>query len=223
MIVMNEFDENNRLTRKEYGRNVQNLVKYIMTMDDKAERTRKAETLIDLMKLLNPGIKEYPEYNQKLWDELFIMSDFKLDVNCPYPIPEKEILDKKPKRMQNSATGVKYKHYGKNIELLIQKATTLEDPEEKEAATIHVGKLMKTFFSTWNKDTIADEVILKNIAHLSGGQLTLDIEKVKEQNLFESSIRQRNRDRETTRENRDSRDNRGGKNKRRNFHKRRKS
>lgn len=215
---MNEFDENNRLTRREYGRNVQNLVKHIMTMEDKAERTKKAQTLIDLMKLLNPGIREYPEYNQKLWDEIFIMSEFKLDVDCPYPIPDKEILTKKPNRMFNAAKGVRYKHYGKNIELLVQKATTLEDPEEKEAATIHVGKLMKTFFSTWNRDTIADEVIMKNITDLSKGELKLDMEKVKEQNLFESTIRERDRDKEKSREQRDTR---GPKGKRRNFKKRR--
>jgi len=215
---MNEFDEKNRLTRKEYGRNVQDLVKHIMTMEDKAVRTKKAETLIDLMKLLNPSIREYPEYNQKLWDELFIMSEFKLDVDCPYPIPDKEILTKKPNRMINIAKGVKYKHYGRNIELLVEKATTLEDPEEQEAATIHIGKLMKTFFSTWNRDTINDEVIMKNITDLSKGKLTLDMVKVKEQNLFESTIRERDRDKEKSREQRDTR---GQKGKRRNFKKRR--
>ncbi|MDA0195511.1 MAG: DUF4290 domain-containing protein [Bacteroidetes bacterium] len=220
---MNDFDANNRLTRKEYGRNVQNLVKFIMTFDDKAERTKKASTLIDLMKQLNPSIREYPEYNLKLWDELFIMSDFKLDVDSPYPIPDKEILDKRPQRMTNNAKGVKYKHYGKNIELLVEKATTLENPEEKEAATIHIGKLMKTFFSTWNKDTLADEVILKNIDHLSKGQLVLDIDKVKEQKLFESTIRERNQDNEISREGRDTREMRGAKGKRRTFHKRRKN
>lgn len=214
---MNEFDEKNRLIRREYGRNVQNLVKHIMTIGDKAERTKKAETLIDLMKLLNPGIKEYPEYNQKLWDEIFIMSEFELDVDSPYPIPEREILDKKPRRMEPSATGVKYKHYGKNIELLVQKATTLEDEEEREAATIHIGKLMKTFFSTWNNDTISDDVIMKNITDLSKGNLTLDMDKVREQNLFESAIKERNRDRERSREHRDARGGGGnGKGKRRN-------
>ncbi len=215
---MNEFDKNNRLTRREYGRNVQNLVKHIMTMEDKAERTKKAEILIDLMKLLNPGIREYPEYNQKLWDEIFIMSEFKLDVDCPYPIPDKEILTKKPNHMVNAAKGVRYKHYGKNIELLVQKATTLADSEEKEAATIHIGKLMKTFFSTWNRDVIADEVIMKNITDLSKGELKLDMEKVKKQNLFESTIRARDRDKEKSREQRNTR---GPKAKRRNFKKRR--
>ena len=190
-----------------------------MTLDDKAERTKKAETLIDLMKLLNPSIKDYPEYNQKLWDELFIMSDFQLDVDSPFPIPDKQILTKKPNQMNVKSTGVKYKHYGRNIELLVEKATTLADPEEQEAATIHVGKLMKTFFSTWNKDTIADDVIMKNITDLSGGKLKLDMDKVKEQNLFESAIRERDRDKERSREKRDTR---GGKGKRRN-HKRRKN
>ena len=214
---MNEFDEKNRLTRREYGRNVQNLVKYIMTLESKEERTKKAETLIDLMKLLNPSIREYPEYNQKLWDELFIMSDFKLDVDCPYPIPDEMVLTKKPNRMTSNAKGVRYKHYGKNIELLVEKATTLEDPEEREAATIHVGKLMKTFFSTWNKDTINDGVIMKNITDLSKGKLTLDMEKVKEQNLFESAIRERDREKEKSREQRDTRPSKG---KRRNFKRR---
>jgi hypothetical protein len=214
---MNEFNENNRLIRREYGRNVQNLVKHIMTLEDKAERTKKAETLIDLMKQLNPSIREYPEYNQKLWDELFIMSEFQLDVDSPYPIPDEQILTKKPNRVNYSTKGVKYKHYGKNIELLVKKAMTLEDPEEREAATIHVGKLMKTFFSTWNKDTIDDMVIMKNITDLSNGELKLDMDKVKEQGLFESAIKERNRDRERSRENRD---NRGSKGKRRNFKRR---
>jgi len=214
---MNDFNENDRLTRREYGRNVQNLVKHIMTLEDKAERTKKAETLIDLMKQLNPSIREYPEYNQKLWDEIFIMSDFQLDVDSPYPIPDKQILTKKPNRVEIATKGVRYKHYGKNIELLVQKATTLEDPEEREAATIHVGKLMKIFFSTWNKDVIDDKVIMKNITDLSNGELTLDMDKVKEQGLFESTIKERNRDRERSRETRDTR---GPKGKRRNFKRR---
>jgi len=221
---MNDFDASNRLNRKEYGRNVQNIVKHIMTFDDKEVRTKKATTLIDLMKLLNPSIREYPEYNQKLWDELFIMSEFRLDVESPYPIPDRAILDKKPLRMTHGAKGVKYKHYGKNIELLVEKAMTLEDPEEKEAAIIHIGKLMKTFFSTWNQDTLPDEVILKNIDHLSKGALSLELDKVKEHNLFESTIRERNQDQERSRDTRESHDARAaGKGKRRNFHKRRKS
>ncbi|MEQ9426590.1 MAG: DUF4290 domain-containing protein [Cyclobacteriaceae bacterium] len=212
---MNEFEEGNRLKRREYGRNVQNLVKHIMTFEDKEVRTKKAATLIDLMKQLNPSVREYPEYNQKLWDEIFIMSEFELDVESPFPIPDKEILDKKPDIMKPVSNRLKYKHYGRNIELLVERATSLEDPKEKEAATIYIGKLMKTFFSTWNKDVIDDATILKNIEDLSKGALTLDIDKVKEENLFESAIRERNRDRERSREKHDHRNRKGGSNKRR--------
>ncbi|MBL6448650.1 DUF4290 domain-containing protein [Fulvivirga sp. 29W222] len=173
------------LILREYGRNVQKLVEYIRTIPDKSKRSESAETLIELMKQVTPTVKETPETSQKLWDDLYIMSNFDLDIDAPYPIPEKEVLNKKPKRLDYSKHNVKFKHYGKNIELLIKEAIKKEDPTEREDAIIYIGKLMKSFYSSWNKEVIDDSVILENIKSISKGELTIDLDKVKEDNLFE--------------------------------------
>lgn len=179
------------LILKEYGRNIQKLVNYVTTIEDKEKRTQYAHTLIDLMKQINPAMKEGPEYAQKLWDDLYIMSGFNLEVDSPYPMPEKDLLGKKPKRLDYHHHDIRYKHYGRNIELLIEKAIALEDGEEREGAIIYIGKLMKSFYASWNKDVIDDSVIIDNIKTLSKGKLEVSVEKVKESNLFDSSTKER--------------------------------
>ncbi|MEL6556820.1 MAG: DUF4290 domain-containing protein [Bacteroidota bacterium] len=174
------------LKLREYGRNVQNLVGKILEVEDDETRNRHAQTMIELMKMINPNVKEGPEYEQKVWDDLHIISDFGMNVESPYPTPDKSILGRKPERVAYKLKNIRFKHYGKNMELFIKKAVELEDPEEKEAAVIHIGKLMKTFFAVWNRDTVDDGVIIKNIEELSKGKLTIDINKVRENNLFES-------------------------------------
>lgn len=173
------------LILREYGRNVQKLVEYLRSIEDKEKRNQSAETLIELMKQVTPTIKETPETSQKLWDDLFILSDFDLDIESPYPRPEPEVLTKKPKRLDYSSHNIRYKHYGKNIELLIKEAIKKEDPQEREEAIIYIGKLMKSFYSSWNKEVIDDSVILENIKSISGGELDINLEKVREDNLFE--------------------------------------
>lgn len=173
------------LILREYGRNVQKLVEYLKTIQDKDKRNESAETLIELMKQVTPTVKETPETSQKLWDDLYIMSNFDIDIDAPYPIPAPEVLNKKPKRLDYSKHDVKYKHYGKNIELLIKEAIKKEDSQEREEAIIYIGKLMKSFYSSWNKEVIDDSVILENIKTISGGELSIDLDKVKEDNLFE--------------------------------------
>lgn len=182
--------ERQQLTLREYGRNVQNLVAHIKTIEDKEKRNRMAATLVELMKMINPEFsKDAQEYTQKVWDDLFIISKFDLDVESPFPIPEATILDRKPDRMKYQSNEIKFRHYGRNIEILIQNAIAMEDPDEKEAAIIAIGKLMKSFYLTWNKDNIEDEQVLKNIKQLSKDQLDIDIEKVKANGLFDSEKR----------------------------------
>jgi len=178
------------LTLREYGRNVQNLVKHLKATDDKEKRNKYAALIVELMKMINPEFsKDASEYTQKVWDDLFIISKFDLDVESPFPIPESTILDRKPDRMRYQANEIKFRHYGRNIEILINNAIALEDPEEKEAAIVAIGKLMKSFYLTWNRDNIEDEQVLKNIKQLSKDQLDIDIEKVKANGLFDSSER----------------------------------
>ncbi|GHN01529.1 hypothetical protein WSM22_30180 [Cytophagales bacterium WSM2-2] len=207
---------------KEYGRNVQKLVNYIRTIPDKDKRTQMATTLIELIKQLAPVAKEAQENPQRMWDDLYIMADFDLDVNNPFSTPDRSILQKRPAKMAYPQSEVRFKHYGKNIERLVQEAMKKEDPQEREEATIYLGKLMKTFYSNWNKETLDDSVIVKDIALLSKGKLTLNLDKVREDNLFEKLYREKKKLRPegNQRENRDNR-NRGKFNKNRHQHRRR--
>ena len=176
---------------KEYGRNVQKLVEYIRTIPSKEKRTEMAYTLIELIKQLTPTIKDQPENPQRVWDDLYIIADFNLDINSPYPVPERDILFKKPEKVDYPQSQVRFKHYGKNIEKLVKEALKKEDPQEREDAIIYLGKLMKTFYGNWNKETIDDSVILKDIQAMSGGALNMTIEKVREDNLFEKLYKER--------------------------------
>lgn len=186
-----DFDYNatrDYLIQKEYGRNIQKLVKYVKSIEDHDKRTAYAYTLVELMKQINPAMKESPEYNQKVWDDLFIISEFDLDVDSPYKMPEKASIGKRPKHIGYNNYNIKIKHYGRNIEILINKARELEGPEREEAI-IFVGRLMKSFQYIWNKETVDDALILKNIEELSKGELSLPIERIREENLFDSNRR----------------------------------
>jgi hypothetical protein len=176
---------------KEYGRNVQKLVEYIRSIPSKEKRTEMAYTLIELIKQLTPTIKDQPENPQRVWDDLYIIANFNLDVNAPYPVPEPGILFKKPEKVDYPQSQVRFKHYGKNIEKLVKEALKKEDPQERQDAIIYLGKLMKTFYGNWNKETLDDSVILKDIQDMSGGALNMTIEKVREDNLFEKLYKDR--------------------------------
>jgi hypothetical protein len=180
---------------KEYGRNVQKLVEYLRTVADKDKRTELASTLIELIKQLTPSIKEQPENPQRLWDDLYIMADFNLDLNNPYPVPEPEILFKKPMKMEYPKNDVRFRHYGKNIEKLVKEALKIDDEQERQESIIYLGKLMKTFYGNWNKETLDDSVILRDIQAMSGGALNMTIEKVREDNLFEKLYKERKKTR----------------------------
>jgi len=196
---MNEYNTGRPyLILKEYGRNVQKLVNHITAMEDKEKRGQYAHTLIDLMKQINPAIKDGSEFNQKMWDDLFIISDFKLDVDSPYPKPDEEVLTKKPLKVDYNNHRLKYKHYGRNIELLIDQAVAIEDEQKKEDAIIYLGRLMRGFYGSWNKEVVDESVIAKHIEELSRGKLKVDIEKVKEQKLFEPSYKERPRRQSTS-------------------------
>ncbi|MBX0335296.1 DUF4290 domain-containing protein [Pontibacter sp. HSC-14F20] len=174
------------LLLREYGRNVQDLVNHILSIDDKAERTRLSYLLINLMAKLNPQLRDTQDFQQKLWNHLFVMSGSKLDVDAPYPLSAMEYLNDKPQPMEYPLSTPRFKHYGQNVELLIKRATEIEDEKEREAATISIGKLMKTLYRSYNKDSITDDVILNDIQQISKGKLNLDLAMIESNNLFES-------------------------------------
>ncbi|MES2828126.1 MAG: DUF4290 domain-containing protein [Bacteroidota bacterium] len=172
------FDYNttrNHLILAEYGRNVQNMVKYIIELPDLEERNRYAQAVIDLMGFLNPHLRDVADFKHKLWDHLHIISGYQIDVDSPYPKPSPEAALIRPQHIGYPQQRIKYKHYGKTVEVMIEKAKAVNDDPERRAAMVQsIANFMKMAYVTWNKDTVADETIIKNLRELSNGELVLD-------------------------------------------------
>lgn len=162
-----------KLLLPEYGRNIQKMVDHIMIITDREERTRAAKTIIDVMGNLYPHLRDVPDFRHKLWDHLAIMTEFKLDIETPYPLPSLEKLHEKPERLPYSTNRIKYKHYGKSVEKLIQKIRETEDPDQKRALIVLTANHMKKSFLTWNKDSVDDEQIYNDINNYYGSTLIM--------------------------------------------------
>jgi len=172
-----QFDYNstrNKLILSEYGRNVQNMVKYIVALPTKEERNRYAQVVIDLMGFLNPHLRDVADFKHKLWDHLHIISDFQIDVDAPYPKPAPDAIHLKPEPLKYPHQRIRYKHYGKTIELMIEKAKSIEEPDRRQHMVQAVANFMKMAYVQWNKDSVADETILADLRAMSGGQLKLE-------------------------------------------------
>ncbi|MCU0392532.1 MAG: DUF4290 domain-containing protein [Thermoflexibacter sp.] len=187
------------LVLKEYGRNVQKLAEYIANLPTKEERTRYAHTLITLMKQLNPSVRENNDNTQRIWDHLYLMSDFDLDIDSPYPVPERSILNKKPMSMAYNVGEIRYKHYGRNIEILIAKAIKIDEPDEKQQAMVFIFGLMKAFYITWNKETVDDETIANQLREMSKGKLSIDLKAMRSESYERNHDREHHRDRDRDR------------------------
>ncbi len=157
----------------EYGRNVQNMIRYAVSLKDKTERNNAAEEIIRIMGQLNPHLRDVSEFTHMLWDHLFIISNFELDVDSPYPKPTPESIMVKPDPLSYPNTKFRYKHYGKTIPEFIQEAIKMADGEEKEALTESIANMMKRAYLNWNRDTVNDETILGQLEELSEGKLKL--------------------------------------------------
>ena len=179
------------LILREYGRNFHKLVNYVKEIKEKEKRNKLSHTLIQMMKVTHPNFNDQNEVEAKLWDDLFIMAEYDMDIESPYPKPVPQTRSEKPKALNYPKNKIKYRHYGKKIELLIDEACKLKKDEDKESAIIHIGKIMKSFFSMWNKESIDNNVIVENIKELSNNKLSIDIEKVKKLNLFYKVTKER--------------------------------
>ncbi|MHA4896306.1 DUF4290 domain-containing protein [Pedobacter sp. PWIIR3] len=164
----------NDLILAEYGRNVQNMVKYIIELPDLEERNKYAQAVIDLMGFLNPHLRDVADFKHKLWDHLHIISGYKIEVDSPYPKPTPEAAAIRPQHIGYPQQRIKYKHYGKTVEVMIEKAKAVDEPERRAAMVQGIANFMKMAYVTWNKDTVADETIIKNLRELSNGELVLD-------------------------------------------------
>ena len=161
----------NHLTMKEYGRHIQKMVEYVLTLEDKEKRQRNAMALIELMGFLNPHLKNVEDFRHKLWDHLFLISDFKLDVDSPYPIPTRETLKAKPEPLPYPKRYPKFNHLGKNIEVVINKALKEENPEKRQGFANSIAYYMKLTYSNWHKELVHDDNIQTELNNITQGQL----------------------------------------------------
>ncbi len=157
----------------EYGRHIQKMVDHAISIDDKEERSKVAKSIISVMGNLNPHLRDVPDFQHKLWDQLFIISDFKLDVDSPYEKPSREELQEHPKSLPYPQNFPKYRFYGNNIKRMIDIANSWEDGEMKEGLVMTIANHMKKCFLNWNKDTVVDSVIFNHLYELSDGKINL--------------------------------------------------
>jgi hypothetical protein len=156
-----------RLYIPEYGRNVQKMVNYLKTIEDIDKRNEQARAIIKVMEILNPAVHLEEDFEHKLWDHLYIISGFDLDINAPYPMPAPESLNQKPVPVPYSGRPIKATHYGRNIENIIDLIAEKEDGEVKTAMIRQLAIYMRQQYLIWNKDTVADETIFQDIEKLS--------------------------------------------------------
>jgi hypothetical protein len=157
----------------EYGRHLQKLIDQATIIEDRETRNKAANYIIQVMGSLNPHLRDVLDFQHKLWDQIFIMSDFKLDVDSPYPIPTRDVIYLKPERLAYPQKNPKYRFYGNNIKYMIDVANSWEEGEMKSALVKVIANHMKKSYLSWNKDTVTDLVIFEHLYELSDGKLNL--------------------------------------------------
>jgi Domain of unknown function (DUF4290) len=157
----------------EYGRYLHKIIDQAVLVENRDERNKMAKYIISVMGNLNPHLRDVPDFQHKLWDQIFIMSDFKLDVDSPYPIPSREVLKMKPDPLKYPQNFPKYRFYGNNIKYMIDVANKWEEGEMKSALVKVIANHMKKSYLSWNKDTVTDIVIFEHLYELSDGKLNL--------------------------------------------------
>ena len=162
-----------KLIISEYGRHIQKMVDYAANLSDRNERQKMAEGIIDLMGELNPHLRDVDDFKHKLWDHLFIMSDFKLDVSSAYEKPELDKLFEKPEPLAYPNSKIRFNHYGKVVEMMIEEASTMEKGELRDKLTLAIANQMKKSYVKWNSESVEDKLIFKHLEQLSNGKLFL--------------------------------------------------
>lgn len=174
MIDTLEYNtEREHLIIPEYGRHLQKMINYAKTRETKEERNKLAKAIIAVMGNMQPHLRDVPDFQHKLWDQLFIMSNFELDADSPFDKPSKEMLAERPQPLRYPQNHPKYRFYGNNIKTMIDVANTWDEGELKEALIYTIANHMKKCFLNWNKDTVEDDVIFNHLYELSGGKINL--------------------------------------------------
>lgn len=170
------FDYNTqrkRMNLPEYGRNVQKMVDYIKTIKDQDERNKAARAIIQIMGNLNPNLRDSGDVNHKLWDHLSIIADFELEIDSPFPPPEREKLMEKPNIVPYKGREAGHLHYGRIIEMMIEEAAKMEEGEQKDYLVMLIGNQMKKASLTWNRGQVTDEIIGKDLVEIGNGKIKL--------------------------------------------------
>ena len=175
----------NKLVIPEYGRHIQKMINYASSRESKEERNKLANSIISVMGNLQPHLRDVSDFQHKLWDQLFIMSDFKLDADSPFEKPSKEVLNAKPEPLSYPQNFPKYRFYGNNIKIMIDEAVKWDAGEMKEALVLTIANHMKKCFLNWNKDSVKDQVIFDHLYELSDSKI--DIRDSKEE-LLDSAL-----------------------------------
>lgn len=173
-MTYNYNTQRKKLILPEYGRNIQKMVDHLMTIEDREERNKASRAVIGIMGNLNPHLRDVADFKHKLWDHLAIMSDFKLDIESPYEAPVPEVLYEKPKSIPYGSQQIRWKHYGKIIEQLIDKASDYPEGEEREMLISLIANHMKKCYLTWNREVVEDDVIFDDLKTLSRGRIVAD-------------------------------------------------
>ncbi|MCH5599713.1 DUF4290 domain-containing protein [Niabella ginsengisoli] len=161
----------NHLAMREYGRHVQKMVEHILTIEDPNRRQNNTEAVIELMGFLNPHLKNVEDFRHKLWDHLFLIADFKIDVESPYPTPTREALKAKPQPLPYPKRSSKFSHLGKNLEDIINKALAEQDPEKRQGFANAIAYYMKLAYNNWHKEVVHDDAIQSELTNITDGQL----------------------------------------------------
>ena len=162
-----------KLILPEFGRNIQSMVNYTITIPDRAERTRASKTIIQIMAQNTPSLnKDQEDFYHMLWDHLHVIAKFELDVDSPYEKPKPEDLVREKKKLQYPNKRIRYKHYGKNVEYFIAKARQTKDPDMRDKFIESLANMMKKAYLSWNRDSVNDELIKDHLAEMSEGELT---------------------------------------------------
>lgn len=170
--------QNDQLIISEYGRSFQNMVQHVCTINEPEKRLKMAEALISVMEILNPSVKNQTDYKQKLWDHLYIISDFKLNVESPYPAPEKTKIHQKPERIPYPSQPIKYRFYGRNLQLMANKAASIESPELKNEFVNLLASFMTNSSKSWNNENLNNQQLAEHLETLSNRQLKINPEEL---------------------------------------------
>ena len=162
-----------KLIIPEYGRSVQQLVDHCKTIKDKEERNKFAKAIVDVLGNLNTHLRDVPEFQHKIWDQLFIMAEFDLDVDCPFPKPLEEEIKQPPRRIPYPEKSRDYRYYGTNIKKIIALAKSYKDKEKKNALAVNIANQMKKTFIKLNKDQVTDQTIFEQLKKLSNNDIDL--------------------------------------------------